>query len=156
MFNLQSSKYNIPQNFAEYNMVLFRDKSGSPLASRRAARSQISHNGHPIGHGYADPVEEKEDSNVLDHQSEAEHLASIVRDSAGLKTSEEFKGLVVRKNLRAIWNSTTINRDTLSVRGHLRQVHPLGVQGKADKREALTLLGRTVQSGTAITSRVGL
>lgn len=59
--------------------------------------SQVSHNGHPIGHGHADPVAEKEDSNVLDHKSEAEHLASIVRDSAGLKTSEEFKGLVVRQ-----------------------------------------------------------
>lgn len=56
---------------------------------------QISSNGHPIGHGHPEPIAEKEESDVLDHESEAEHLASIVRDSADLKTSEEFKGLLV-------------------------------------------------------------
>ena len=56
---------------------------------------QISPNGHPIGHGHPEPIAEKEESDVLDHKSEAEHLASVVRDSAGLKTSEEFKGLLV-------------------------------------------------------------
>lgn len=56
---------------------------------------QISPNGHPIGHGHPDPIAEKEESDVLDHKGEAEHLSSIVRDSADLKTSEEFKGLLV-------------------------------------------------------------
>ena len=64
--------------------------------SLRSSLRQISPNGHPIGHGHPEPVAEKEESTVLDHKSEAEHLASIVRDSADLKTSEEFKGLVVR------------------------------------------------------------
>lgn len=58
---------------------------------------QISPNGHPIGHGHTEPIAEKEESKVLDHKSEAEHLASIVQDSTDLKTSEEFKGLLVRQ-----------------------------------------------------------
>lgn len=50
---------------------------------------------------------------ILDHKSEAEHLASIVRDSAGLKTSEEFKGLLVRiepglQQARSCYNGTLI------------------------------------------------
>ncbi len=61
----------------------------------RSCLRQISPNGHPIGHGHPEPIAEKEESKVLDHKSEAEHLASVVRDSADLKTSEEFKGLLV-------------------------------------------------------------
>lgn len=57
---------------------------------------QITPNGHPIGHGHAEPIAAHEDSMTLDHKSEAEHLASIARESAELKTSEEFKGLLVR------------------------------------------------------------
>lgn len=63
----------------------------------RSYLRQISPNGHPIGHGYPEPIGEREESAVLDHKSEAEHLASVVRDSAALKTSEEFKGLLVRR-----------------------------------------------------------
>ncbi|CAB1102997.1 unnamed protein product [Ectocarpus sp. CCAP 1310/34] len=51
-----------------------------------------------FGHGHTEPVAKKEDSAVLDHKSEAEHLASIVRNSADLKTSEEFKGLLVGRD----------------------------------------------------------
>lgn len=56
----------------------------------------MSPNDHPIGHGHAAPNAAKEDSCVLDHESAAEHLASIAKDSAELRTSEEFKGLLVR------------------------------------------------------------
>lgn len=84
-------------------MVLYQRKLKAPLCYccplcvLRFCYLQISPNGHPIGHGHAGPIAEKEESTVLDHKSEADHLASVVRDSADLKTSEEFKGLLVRQ-----------------------------------------------------------
>lgn len=66
------------------------------ICQRALARSQISPNGHPIGHGYPEPIAQRKESTILDHKSEEEHLAAVVRDSAKLKTSEEFKGLLVR------------------------------------------------------------
>lgn len=57
--------------------------------------TQDSASGHPIGHGHAEPIAEKQECAVLDHESEAQHLASIVRGSTDLKTSDEFKGLLV-------------------------------------------------------------
>lgn len=80
-------------------------------------RLQISTNGHPIGHGHDQPSAALEESMTLDHKSEAEHLASIVRDNAELKTSEEFKGLVVRKWARGIHrNSPPSNQLTICIR----------------------------------------
>lgn len=62
--------------------------------------TQDSASGHPIGHGHAEPVAEKQECAVLDHESEAQHLASIVRGNTDLKTSDEFKGLLVSAVVR--------------------------------------------------------
>lgn len=70
--------------------------TATPLSYAVLGLAQDSASGHPIGHGHAEPIAEKQECAVLDHKSEAEHLASIVRGNTELKTSDEFKGLLVR------------------------------------------------------------
>ncbi|CAM9141145.1 unnamed protein product, partial [Choristocarpus tenellus] len=59
------------------------------------AVAKVSSGGHPIGHGHPNPVTAAEDSLKLDHASEVAYMAAIAKENAELKTSEEFKGLVI-------------------------------------------------------------
>ncbi|CAM9103081.1 unnamed protein product, partial [Discosporangium mesarthrocarpum] len=78
--------------------------AGSPVLKGSGATAQLTSTTpapikvpgpHPIGHGHPDPVATADDPMTLDHDGEAAHVAAIVKDSAELKTSEEFKGLMV-------------------------------------------------------------